>query len=143
MAAVSDGEDLAAQLGPAGAPIGALQSPPALRPLPRPLPAPLQTVPVNPKPFINDLTGKQVIVKLKWGMEYKGALPGDLLPLPGVGMCEACRPPHQQRAGRRDGRARRRAAAAAAACHSRDVQPPQRSSCLLNLQATWCPRTAT
>ncbi|GAB4821167.1 hypothetical protein N2152v2_008213 [Parachlorella kessleri] len=25
-------------------------------------------VPVNPKPFINDLTGKQVIVKLKWGM---------------------------------------------------------------------------
>ena len=34
----------------------------------------LQTVPVNPKPFLNDLTGKQVIVKLKWGMEYKGAL---------------------------------------------------------------------
>jgi len=33
----------------------------------------LQTVPVNPKPFLNDLTGKQVIVKLKWGMEYKGA----------------------------------------------------------------------
>jgi small nuclear ribonucleoprotein F len=30
-------------------------------------------VPVNPKPFLNDLTGKQVIVKLKWGMEYKGA----------------------------------------------------------------------
>lgn len=35
---------------------------------------PLQTVPVNPKPFLNDLTGKPVIVKLKWGMEYKGAL---------------------------------------------------------------------
>jgi small nuclear ribonucleoprotein F len=31
-------------------------------------------VPVNPKPFMNDLTGKQVVVKLKWGMEYKGAL---------------------------------------------------------------------
>lgn len=32
----------------------------------------LQTVPVNPKPFLNNLTGKRVIVKLKWGMEYKG-----------------------------------------------------------------------
>ena len=31
-------------------------------------------VPINPKPFLNDLTGKQVIVKLKWGMEYKGYL---------------------------------------------------------------------
>jgi small nuclear ribonucleoprotein F len=31
-----------------------------------------QTVPVNPKPFLNSLTGKPVIVKLKWGMEYKG-----------------------------------------------------------------------
>eukprot|EP00798_Chlamydomonas_sp_ICE-L_P028513 gene28513-31672_t len=31
-------------------------------------------VPVNPKPFLNDLTGKQVIIKLKWGMEYKGYL---------------------------------------------------------------------
>jgi hypothetical protein len=30
-------------------------------------------VPVNPKPFLNALTGKSVIVKLKWGMEYKGA----------------------------------------------------------------------
>ncbi|OAY73662.1 putative small nuclear ribonucleoprotein F [Ananas comosus] len=29
-------------------------------------------VPVNPKPFLNNLTGKPVIVKLKWGMEYKG-----------------------------------------------------------------------
>jgi len=32
----------------------------------------VQTVPVNPKPFLNNLTGKTVIVKLKWGMEYKG-----------------------------------------------------------------------
>ena len=40
------------------------------------LPASAQTVPVNPKPFLNDLTGKPVIVKLKWGMEYKGALAG-------------------------------------------------------------------
>lgn len=31
-------------------------------------------VPVNPKPFLNDLTGKEIIVKLKWGMEYKGYL---------------------------------------------------------------------
>ncbi|RYH05823.1 hypothetical protein EON65_43715 [archaeon] len=29
---------------------------------------------VNPKPFLNDLTGREVIVKLKWGMEYKGTL---------------------------------------------------------------------
>ena len=29
---------------------------------------------VNPKPFLNDLTGKAVVVKLKWGMEYKGFL---------------------------------------------------------------------
>ena len=30
---------------------------------------------VNPKPFLNDLTGEDVIVKLKWnGMEYKGKL---------------------------------------------------------------------
>jgi small nuclear ribonucleoprotein (snRNP)-like protein len=34
----------------------------------------LQNVPVNPKPFLNELTGKPVIVKLKWGMEYKGSL---------------------------------------------------------------------
>lgn len=32
------------------------------------------SVPVNPKPFLNELTGKQVIAKLKWGMEYKGFL---------------------------------------------------------------------
>mmetsp|Transcript_43302 Transcript_43302/g.119766 ORF Transcript_43302/g.119766 Transcript_43302/m.119766 type:complete len:84 (+) Transcript_43302:42-293(+) len=29
---------------------------------------------VNPKPFLNDLTGQQVLVKLKWGMEYRGIL---------------------------------------------------------------------
>lgn len=29
---------------------------------------------VNPKPFLNDLTGHDVLVKLKWGMEYKGKL---------------------------------------------------------------------
>lgn len=32
-----------------------------------------QNVPVNPKPFLQELTGKPCIVKLKWGMEYKGA----------------------------------------------------------------------
>ncbi|KAG8903203.1 hypothetical protein FRB99_003615 [Tulasnella sp. 403] len=30
--------------------------------------------PVNPKPFLQDLTGKSVYVKLKWGLEYKGYL---------------------------------------------------------------------
>jgi small nuclear ribonucleoprotein F len=30
--------------------------------------------PLNPKPFLNALTGKSVIVKLKWGMEYRGFL---------------------------------------------------------------------
>eukprot|EP00444_Apocalathium_aciculiferum_P025328 CAMPEP_0183429556 /NCGR_PEP_ID=MMETSP0370-20130417/48955_1 /TAXON_ID=268820 /ORGANISM="Peridinium aciculiferum, Strain PAER-2" /LENGTH=112 /DNA_ID=CAMNT_0025614639 /DNA_START=11 /DNA_END=346 /DNA_ORIENTATION=- len=34
----------------------------------------MATVPVNPKPFLNDLTGKLILVKLKWGMEYKGTL---------------------------------------------------------------------
>ena len=29
---------------------------------------------MNPKPFLSGLTGKSVIVKLKWGMEYKGYL---------------------------------------------------------------------
>ena len=29
-------------------------------------------MPVNPKPFLNGLTGKSVMVKLKWGHEYKG-----------------------------------------------------------------------
>jgi len=31
-------------------------------------------MPLNPKPFLNALTGKPVMVKLKWGMEYKGYL---------------------------------------------------------------------
>ncbi|XP_023785233.1 small nuclear ribonucleoprotein F [Cyanistes caeruleus] len=35
---------------------------------------PLQSLPLNPKPFLNGLTGKPVMVKLKWGMEYKGYL---------------------------------------------------------------------
>lgn len=29
---------------------------------------------LNPKPFLNGLTGKPVIIKLKWGMEYRGYL---------------------------------------------------------------------
>ena len=29
---------------------------------------------VNPKPFLQDLTGRLVKVKLKWGMEYHGQL---------------------------------------------------------------------
>jgi len=29
---------------------------------------------VNPKPFLADLTGRIVRVKLKWGMEYQGKL---------------------------------------------------------------------
>lgn len=29
---------------------------------------------VNPKPFLNELTGQVVLVKLKWGMEYRGKL---------------------------------------------------------------------
>ncbi|EAA21550.1 hypothetical protein [Plasmodium yoelii yoelii] len=28
--------------------------------------------PLNPKPFLNSLVGNRVIIKLKWGMEYKG-----------------------------------------------------------------------
>lgn len=31
-------------------------------------------LPCNPKPFLNLLTGKSVICKLKWGHEYKGIL---------------------------------------------------------------------
>jgi len=31
-------------------------------------------MPINPKPFLNNLTGKSVLVKLKWGQEYKGFL---------------------------------------------------------------------
>lgn len=31
-------------------------------------------MPINPKPFLNSLTGKPVMVKLKWGQEYRGYL---------------------------------------------------------------------
>jgi len=34
----------------------------------------VQLQPVNPKPFLAELTGKPVLVRLKWGMEYKGYL---------------------------------------------------------------------
>lgn len=29
---------------------------------------------INPKPFLAELIGKTIIVKLKWGMEYQGIL---------------------------------------------------------------------
>lgn len=29
---------------------------------------------INPRPFLHDLTGKKVIIKLKWGQEYCGLL---------------------------------------------------------------------
>lgn len=32
------------------------------------------TMKINPKPFLQDLTGKPIVVKLKWGMEYHGRL---------------------------------------------------------------------
>ena len=38
------------------------------------LPLSPQAMPINPKPYLNGLTGKPVIAKLKWGMEYKGYL---------------------------------------------------------------------
>lgn len=31
-------------------------------------------MPINPKPFLNSMTGKPIMVKLKWGHEYKGYL---------------------------------------------------------------------
>ena len=34
----------------------------------------VQIMLVNPKPYLNNLIGKPVIVKLKWVMEYKGNL---------------------------------------------------------------------
>jgi len=34
----------------------------------------MAALPMNPKPFLNGLTGKPVVVRLKWGMEYKGYL---------------------------------------------------------------------
>ncbi|KJE97827.1 hypothetical protein CAOG_07919 [Capsaspora owczarzaki ATCC 30864] len=30
--------------------------------------------PINPKPFLASLSGKPIIVKLKWGQEYHGTL---------------------------------------------------------------------
>ncbi|CDZ96310.1 small nuclear ribonucleo protein [Phaffia rhodozyma] len=34
----------------------------------------MSVAPVNPKPFLQEMTGKVVYVKLKWGVEYKGYL---------------------------------------------------------------------
>ena len=34
----------------------------------------IATVPLNPRPFLNNLTGKPVLIKLKWCMDYKGIL---------------------------------------------------------------------
>ncbi|XP_050439103.1 small nuclear ribonucleoprotein F-like [Adelges cooleyi] len=34
----------------------------------------MMSMPINPKPYLNGLMGKTVIVKLKWGHEYKGFL---------------------------------------------------------------------
>merc|ERR1712228_206596 len=34
----------------------------------------MANMPMNPKPFLNGLLGKPVVVKLKWGHEYKGFL---------------------------------------------------------------------
>lgn len=33
-----------------------------------------QDYPVNPKPFLQQQIGKKVLVRLKWGLEYKGFL---------------------------------------------------------------------
>ena len=33
-----------------------------------------QAVALNPTPFLAELTGKKVVVKLKWGQEYRGIL---------------------------------------------------------------------
>jgi small nuclear ribonucleoprotein F len=40
----------------------------------RPNHVPLQTEFHNPRPFLEELAGKMVHVKLKWGLEYKGYL---------------------------------------------------------------------
>jgi hypothetical protein len=34
----------------------------------------LTTQPVNPKPYLQELTGKVVNVRLKWGLQYRGYL---------------------------------------------------------------------
>ncbi|GMF12128.1 unnamed protein product [Phytophthora lilii] len=36
--------------------------------------APQSGLILNPKPFLTNLTGKPVVARLKWGMEYKGVL---------------------------------------------------------------------
>jgi len=33
-----------------------------------------KAVALNPTPFLSELTGKKVIVRLKWGQEYRGLL---------------------------------------------------------------------
>ncbi len=43
-------------------------------PLIRPKHLIIMAMPINPKPFLNSLMGKAVMVKLKWGHEYKGYL---------------------------------------------------------------------
>jgi small nuclear ribonucleoprotein (snRNP)-like protein len=50
--------------------------------------------PVNPKPFLAELTGQEVVVKLKWGMEYKGQFPHFSEPL-NVGLLLQRRPSQQ------------------------------------------------
>lgn len=35
---------------------------------------PIQTEFHNPRPFLEELAGKMIFVKLKWGLEYKGYL---------------------------------------------------------------------
>lgn len=34
----------------------------------------MSITPVNPQPFVNDLTGQEVLVVLKWNLELKGIL---------------------------------------------------------------------
>ncbi|KAF4022554.1 hypothetical protein G4228_014711, partial [Cervus hanglu yarkandensis] len=46
----------------------------SLQRFPTPAAVVAMSLPLNPKPFLNGLTGKPVMVKLKWGMEYKGYL---------------------------------------------------------------------
>lgn len=114
----------------------------------RPRPPSLQTVPVNPKPFLNDLTGKQVIVKLKWGMEYKGAAGRPPSP---VGALQALQ---QVQHGSRSACKRPQAAQEGPQPHRRCRRPlPLANVLLLSappcrplpacLQATWCRLTRT
>eukprot|EP00659_Diplonema_papillatum_P017349 gene17349-26652_t len=34
----------------------------------------MDSEPVNPMPYLQDLVGKHTVVKLKWGHEYRGLL---------------------------------------------------------------------